>query len=145
MKLLITLSLLFLAFLGECYGFMPARVRVARTGLSMGIRSVGDEEFLDLVLGNSKPVLLFFEAAYCGPCRMMKPIIEEIDGEHDDLDVFKISTDDYPLLADRYGVDCVPSLLIFNGGKVAQRLVGACNHAVLSAAVTKVLALRGTP
>lgn len=133
---------------GTSLGFAPARGQVGRgragrAGLHMGIPSIDDEGFFDKVLENPKSVLVLFEAAYCGPCRMMKPIVEEIDGENEDLDVFKISTDDYPLLADRYGVDCVPSLLIFSEGDVVQRLVGACNHAVLSAAVAKVLALKG--
>ena len=86
--------------------------------------NVNVENFKQEVLESNKPVLLDFFASWCGPCKMLSPIIDEIAEERDDIKVVKIDIDKEPELAAQYGVMSVPSLFVIKGGEIANRAQG---------------------
>jgi thioredoxin 1 len=87
---------------------------------------VTDADFDSDVLGSDKPVLLDFWAPWCGPCRMMEPILEELAGEYaDNIVVGKLNVDENPATAQKFDVLSIPTLLVFADGQVAKKLVGA--------------------
>ena len=77
------------------------------------------------VLDSEKPVLLDFWAPWCGPCRMVSPIVDEIAAERGDIKVGKVNLDEQPELAAQFGVMSIPTLVVMKGGKVANQMVGA--------------------
>ena len=90
----------------------------------MSVIKVNKNNFDEILSGN-KPVLLDFYAEWCGPCRMVAPIIEEIALEHSEYAVGKINVDDEPELASKYGVFSIPTLVVLKNGRVSNRLTGA--------------------
>ena len=80
--------------------------------------------FEEEVIESDKPVLLDFWATWCGPCRMVSPIIEEIAEENTDVKVGKVNVDDQPELAARFGITSIPTLMVFKDGEVANQSVG---------------------
>jgi thioredoxin 1 len=87
---------------------------------------VDDANFQAEVLNSDKPVLVDFWAIWCGPCKMIAPVIEELATEYDGkLKVVKIDVDANPRTAMQYGVRSIPTLLIFKSGQVVEQMVGA--------------------
>ncbi|MAT40637.1 MAG: thioredoxin [Ectothiorhodospiraceae bacterium] len=87
---------------------------------------ITDANFEQEVLKSDVPVLIDFWAVWCGPCRMIAPIVEEIAGEYEGkAKVGKLDVDNNPNTAVKYGIRSIPSLLIFNGGEVVDNIVGA--------------------
>ncbi len=102
---------------------------------------VSDEEFEKTVLKSEKPVLVDFWAPWCGPCKMIAPSVEELAKEYDGkATIAKVNTDDHPLWASRFGIMGIPTLIVFNGGKEVDRVVGAVRKEVLKGKLEKVLA-----
>ena len=88
--------------------------------------AVNEESFNKEVLESTIPVLVDFWAAWCGPCRAIAPIVEQIAAEHSGrLKVVKLDVDENGEVSIRYGVMNIPTLLVFKGGKVVERIVGA--------------------
>ena len=99
----------------------------------MSAIQVSKENFQEIVLNAEKKVLLDFWAPWCGPCRMVLPVVEEITEERDDIIVGKVNVDEQPELANKYGVMTIPTLIVFENGQEQQRSVGAKNKkAILS-------------
>lgn len=87
---------------------------------------VGDETFASQVLQSEQPVLVDFWAEWCGPCRMMEPVLEEIAGEMTgQVRVLKLNVDDNPETTQKYGVVSIPTLLLVQGGEVRKSWIGA--------------------
>jgi thioredoxin 1 len=92
----------------------------------MGATPVTDAEWTSEVLESDTPVLVDFWAEWCGPCRMVGPIVNEIADENGDkLKVLKLNVDENPNTAREYGVMSIPTLLVFKGGQPEKRIVGA--------------------
>ena len=91
----------------------------------MAVLHITKDNFEDQVLQSDKPVLLDFWASWCGPCRMVSPIIDEIAEEKSDIKVGKINVDEQPELAGAFQVMSIPTLVVMKNGKVANRTMGA--------------------
>ena len=91
----------------------------------MSVQTITRENFDQLVLQSAKPVLVDFWAPWCGPCRMVSPIVDQIAEERSDIAVGKVNVDEQPELAAQFGVMSIPTLLVFKEGKLAQKAVGA--------------------
>ena len=90
----------------------------------MSVLHITKENFASEVLGSEKPVLLDFFATWCGPCRMVGPIIEEIAEENDSFKVAKLDVDELPEIAKEYRVVSIPTLMVFKEGKVVNQALG---------------------
>ena len=91
----------------------------------MAVLHITKDNFQEQVLRSEKPVLLDFWAAWCGPCRMVGPIVDEIAEERSDIKVCKINVDEQPELAARFGVMSIPTLVVMNNGRIVNQAVGA--------------------
>lgn len=91
----------------------------------MGIAEINDTNFDTEVLQSSEPVLVDFWAPWCGPCRQIAPLVEQLAGENaGSAKIFKLNVDDAPRAAQNYGVSSIPTLMVFKNGEVVDRFVG---------------------
>lgn len=102
---------------------------------------VTDASFEQDVMKSDKPVLVDFTASWCGPCRMIAPIIEELAGEYAGKAVItKVDVDENPEISMNYGIRSVPTLMIFKGGQVVDQIIGAVSKDKIVAKLTPHLA-----
>ena len=90
----------------------------------MSVLTITSDNFEEEVIRSDKPVLLDFWATWCGPCRMQSPIVDKLAAARDDIKVGKVNVDDESDLAARFGINSIPSLLVFKDGKVVNQAVG---------------------
>ena len=104
------------------------------------VSEVSDASFEQEVLKSETPVLIDFWAPWCGPCKTISPVVEELAGEYDGrLKVVKMNVDNNPQTPTHYGVRGIPNLMIFRAGQVADQIVGAVPKAQLVKAIDRAL------
>ena len=101
----------------------------------MSAINVTKDTFQEVVLNSKKPVLLDFWAPWCGPCRMVVPLVEELAAERDDIVVCKVNVDEEPDLASQFQIVSIPTLIVMKDGEVVARETGAKPKAQISAMI----------
>lgn len=91
----------------------------------MSAININKNNFQNEVISSDKPVLLDFWASWCGPCRIMVPIVEEIANERSDIKVGKVNVDEQPELASMFGIVSIPTIVLIKNGKIVQQMSGA--------------------
>jgi thioredoxin 1 len=108
--------------------------------LTGSIIDVTEANFDVEVLESEKPVIVDFWAPWCGPCRVVSPILEELNGERDDLRVVKVNVDENQAIAMRYKILSIPTMILFKNGEIAKKVIGALPKARLVAEFDPALA-----
>lgn len=103
---------------------------------SDAVKEFTDDNFDTEVLQADGPVLVDFWAPWCGPCRQIAPMIDELASENPSVKIGKVNIDDNPEAAQRFGINSIPTLLVFKGGEVAESFVGVRPKAALQQALT---------
>ena len=104
------------------------------------IRDVTDANFDAEVLESESPVLVDFWAPWCGPCRVVAPVLDELNSEREDLRVVKVNVDENQQTAVRFEILSIPTIILFKNGQVAKKVIGAMPKARLEAELEPVLA-----
>lgn len=108
--------------------------------MAEGLHEIDDASFESEVLQSDKPVLVDFWAPWCGPCRAIAPIVEELAGIYGTQIKFaKCNVDDNPVTPGKYGIKAIPTLIFFRGGQVAEQITGMVAKSKLEDAISKLL------
>ena len=106
----------------------------------MNIAATSDNKFIEDVLNSSKPVLVDFWAEWCGPCKQISPILEEISIEKKDvISIYKINIDDNPETPQKYGVRGIPTIMLFKDGQLIDQKVGSLPKSMINEWIESVL------
>jgi len=104
------------------------------------MKHISDGEFTDEVLKSEVPVLVDFWAEWCMPCRMIAPVLEELESEYTDkLKIVKMNVDENPLIPTTYGITAIPTLILFKNGEIANIIVGLRSKSDLKKIIEEVL------
>ena len=103
----------------------------------MGVLKITSENFKSEVLESSQKVLIDFYADWCGPCKMMGPVVEEIAEEHSDVKVVKINVDNAEDIAIKYQIMSIPTLIVVKGGQEVNRSIGLISKEIRKELITK--------
>ncbi len=107
----------------------------------MSVTPVTDQDFVSAVLQSDKPVVVDFWAEWCGPCRMVSPILDELSNEHGDKVAFvKLNVDENPQTAASYRITSIPTLNVYSGGQVVKQIIGARPKSAIVAELADYLA-----
>lgn len=108
--------------------------------MAANVTELTDAQFDDVVHSSSVPVLVDFWAPWCGPCRMLAPVIEEIAGDYKDkAKICKLNTDEHREAAVEFGINAIPTVILFNGGQIAKKWVGLVNKDDIADAIDELL------
>ena len=105
----------------------------------MALPEITDSNFQAEVVESATPTLVDFWASWCGPCRMVSPLLEQIDADRDDLRVVKLNVDENQQTAAQFGVLSIPTMILFKDGQAVQQIVGAQPRPRIESALDQVL------
>ena len=108
---------------------------------SPNVKMISDSDFPNLISSSTTPVLVDFTATWCGPCKAIAPLLDQIaDANVGKITIVKMDIDDNPTTPNQFGVQSIPTLLLFQAGKLVDRRVGSANKATLDAFIGRVMA-----
>ena len=104
------------------------------------VNSITTQEFEEKVIGGEKPALVDFWADWCGPCKMLSPVVDSVSEQlSDKADFYKVNVDEEPELAREYGIMSIPTLILFKDGEIVEQSIGLIGEADIAALVEKAL------
>ncbi|WP_027359932.1 thioredoxin [Desulforegula conservatrix] len=107
--------------------------------MSENVRAIEDNAFEKDILKAAKPSLVDFWAPWCGPCRAMEPVIDEIAGQFSEkINIFKCNVDDNPISPSTYGVKAIPTLIFFKDGQIFEQITGMASRTKLEEIINKI-------